>query len=96
MIDSAGRRDAGLKNHVPESVIYVIFAVALITLGMLGYSPGLSGGRSFVATILMSVVVVVVVFVILDFDRPYRGLITVSQQSLIDLRNSMDLGLPLP
>ena len=29
-------------------------------------------------------------------DHLGRGLITVSQQSLIDLRNSMDLGLPLP
>jgi hypothetical protein len=54
------------------------------------------GGRSLAATVLMSVVIVVVIFVILDFDRPYRGLITVSQQSLIDLRHSMDLGLPLP
>jgi hypothetical protein len=74
----------------------VIFAVALISLGLLGYSSGLTGGRSLIATFLMSAVIVVVIFVILDFNRPYRGLITVSQQSLIDLRNSMDLGLPLP
>jgi hypothetical protein len=96
MIDSAGRRDAGLKNHVPEPVVYVIIVVALACLGIVGYSSGLTGGRSLTATLIIAAVVAMVVFIILDFDRPYRGLITVSQQSLIDLRNSMDLGLPLP
>ena len=96
MIDSAGRRDAGLKNHVPEPVVYIIFLVALACLGIVGYASGLTGGRSLTATLIIAAVVALVVFVILDFDRPYRGVITVSQQSLIDLRNSMDLGLPLP
>jgi hypothetical protein len=96
MIDSAGRRDAGLKNHVPESVVYVIIAAALACLGIMGYSSGLNGARSITATIIITVVVVAVIFIILDFDRPYRGLITISQQGLLELRQSMDLGLPLP
>jgi hypothetical protein len=96
MIDSAGRRDAGLKNHVPESVVYVIIAVTLASLGIMGYSSGLNGARSITATIIISVIVVAVIFIILDFDRPYRGLVTISQQSLVELRQSMDLGLPLP
>ena len=41
-------------------------------------------------------VVAIVVFVILDFDRPYRGVITVSQQSMLDVRDFMAPGLPAP
>jgi hypothetical protein len=46
MIDSAGRREAGLRNHVPEPVLYVIFVVAFAMLGVMGYTSGLSGGRA--------------------------------------------------
>ena len=95
MIDSAARRDAGLRNHVPESTMYTV-AVAVLTLGVMGYTSGLTGGRSLVATLILSLVITVVVFVILDFDRPYRGIITVNQQSMVEVRDAIRLGLPLP
>ena len=96
MIDSAGRRDAGLRNHLPESVLYVIFAVSLITVGILGYASGLGGQRSLVAVVVISVVLAAVVFLILDFDRPYRGVIQVGQQSMLELKDAIMQGLPLP
>lgn len=96
MIDSAARRDAGLRNHVPESVIYMIIVVSLVVMGIIGYLSGITGGRSVVATLTLAAVVAVVLFVIMDFDRPYRGVITVSQQSMFDLQDLMEQGLPLP
>jgi hypothetical protein len=96
MIDSAGRRDAGLRNHVPESVLYVLFGVSLATVGIMGYSSGLSGGRSLAAALIVSLIIAAVIFVILDFDRPYRGVIMIGQQSMTELRDSIELGLPLP
>jgi len=96
MIDSAGRRDAGLRNHVPESVIYVIFAVCLATLAVMGFASGLAGARSVTAVLVISLVVAAVAFIILDFDRPYRGVVRVGQQSLLELKDTMSQGLPLP
>jgi hypothetical protein len=96
MIDSAGRRDAGLRNHLPESVLYVIVAVCLIAVGVLGYASGLGGQRSLVAVLVISLVLAIVVFLILDFDRPYRGLIQIGQQSMIELKQFISQGLPLP
>jgi hypothetical protein len=96
MIDSAGRRDAGLRNHVPETVVYVIFAACLATLGIMGYASRLSGGRSLAAVVIISAVLAAVVFIIADFDRPYRGVITVSQQPIEAVRQSMEEGLPVP
>ncbi len=96
MIDSAGRRDAGLRNHLPESVLYLIFAVCIITVGVLGYASGLGGQRSLVAVVVISFVLAAIVFLILDFDRPYRGVIHVGQQSVLELKDSIIRGLPLP
>jgi hypothetical protein len=96
MIDSAGRRDAGLRNHLPESVLYLIFVVCVSTLAVMGYASGLAGARSVTAVLIVSFVVAAVVFVMLDFDRPYRGVITVGQQSLLELRDMMSLGPPIP
>ncbi len=96
MIDSAASRDAALRNHVPESVLMMILVVALATLAVTGYVSGLTGGRSLVASLVLSTVVAVVVFVILDFDRPYRGVITVSQQTMLDVRDFVAQGLPVP
>jgi hypothetical protein len=79
-IDSQARRDAGLKNHVPETVLFMIFAVAVAVMAMA----------------LMALLITLVVFVIMDLDRPYRGLITVSQQAMIDARAGMGAGAPLP
>jgi hypothetical protein len=96
MIDSAARRDAGLRNHVPESIIVMIFGVAVLTLGVMGYSSGLTGGRSLVAGLILSFIIAAVLFVILDFDRPYRGIITVSQLSMEEVKDAIIRGLPLP
>ena len=96
VIDSAERRDAGLRNHVPESILFMIFVVALAAMAVIGYVSGITGGRSLAAALVLAMVVAVVVFVILDFDRPYRGIITVSQQSMVDVRDFVEQGLPQP
>jgi hypothetical protein len=96
MIDSAGRRDAGLRNHVPESIVVIIAAVAVLTLGIMGYASGLSGGRSMAAVVILSVMIAAVLFVILDFDRPYRGILKVNQRSMVEVQDSIERGLPLP
>ncbi len=96
VIDSAVRRDAGLRNHVPESVLWVILGVSIATLAVMGYASGFAGGRSLIAALMISLIVAAVFFVILDFDRPYQGIISVGQQSMLELRDSMSQGLPLP
>ena len=56
---------------------------------MLGYSGGLEGGRPLLATVSMSLLIVLVIFIIIDLDRPRRGLIEVSQESMLDLASSV-------
>lgn len=85
LIDVYGVRNAALRKHVPEVVLFLLFAVFIIAGAVLGFSGGLEGGRPLLATIAMTVLIVLVIFIIIDLDRPRRGLIEVSQESMLDL-----------
>jgi hypothetical protein len=89
MFSAQSARDAARLDALPASTLYLLFAVAILGLGFLGYSSGLGRGRSMAGTILLALLVAVVVVIIIDLDQPYRGFITISQQSLIQLRQSM-------
>lgn len=82
MIDLHAKRIKALENRLPDAVIYLVFIVAGVAIGFVGYGRGLAGRRHFVSTAIMAVVVVLVLMIILDLDRPRRGLITVSQSSM--------------
>ena len=89
LIDSFGRRDAALHRHVPEVVLFLLLGTFLITSAIVGFSGGVIGRRPPLVSFAMVVLIVVLVFVILDLDRPIRGLITVSEKNLLDLQASM-------
>jgi hypothetical protein len=42
-----------------------------------------------VVNILVPIIIAAVILVIVDLDRPQRGFIRVSQQSLLDLRRNL-------
>ena len=86
MIDRQGKRTALLQMHVPEVVLLLLFVVFLASGGMLGYSSGLGGRRVLVPAAMMSLVIAMIVFIIMDLDRPKRGLIQVDQSAMLELR----------
>ena len=90
VIDAKGSRDAGLDNHVPETVLFLLLTAAVLGVGMVGYVNGIAGHRATVVTAMLSVLFGLTIFVIVDLDRPRRGLIQVSQKSMIELKNSLD------
>ena len=89
MIDAFGTRDAALNRHVPEVVLLLLYVTFLMCGGVVGYTSGVGRHRAPAATYVMVGLIVLLVFLIIDLDRPRRGLIEVSQQSLIDLRHAM-------
>lgn len=88
MIDAFGSRDAALSRHVPEIVLFLMFGTLVMTASLVGYGSGVAGHRATFAAYTLLLLIVCLVFVVIDLDRPRRGLIEVSQQSLIDLRTS--------
>jgi hypothetical protein len=90
MIDAFGSREAALNRHVPEVVLFLLYGTLLITACVLGFTAGLAGHRASFVTYLMVALIVIIVFIIIDLDRPRRGLIEVSQKSMLDLQATID------
>jgi len=59
-----------------------------------GYSTGASGKRNGFSQVLQPILVAIVITTLVDLAAPRRGLIGISQQSLVDLKQS--LALPEP
>lgn len=90
VIDSQGKRNALLRMQVPEVVLLLLFVVFISSGGILGYSAGLSGKRIIAPIVLVSVLITLIVFIIIDLDRPKRGLIQVDQRVMIELLSDVE------
>jgi hypothetical protein len=86
MIDAYGIRDAALHRHVPEPVLFLMFMAFILAASLVGYATGVSARRTSIPTYVLVTLVAFLVFIVIDLDRPRRGLIEVSQQSLLDLQ----------
>jgi hypothetical protein len=89
VIDVAAQRDAVRENHVPQPVLMFLLLVATLTAGLLGYGCGLGNHRNLPVTATVCLLIGLVTLVIMDLDRPRRGLITISQSPMVDLRSGL-------
>lgn len=88
-IDSYANRQAQLQKHVPEIVLLLLFTIFIVSGSLLGFAAGLNGSRPIMATISMAILIVLVIFIVIDLDRPRRGLIQVDQSSLLELQRQI-------
>lgn len=93
LIDSFGRRNAALERHVPELVTTLLFALLLLAGATLGYTAGVAAHRPSMLTYVLVCVMAVLVFVVLDLDRPRRGIIQVSHGALVELQSTLQQDL---
>ncbi|MBK9178404.1 MAG: hypothetical protein IPM45_02320 [Acidimicrobiales bacterium] len=89
MFDTHTDRVASLGNRVPTSVMLLQVFGSALALGVLALYLALLG-RSIATSLLAAGVLVLILFVSLDLDRPQRGFITVPFTALVDVRASMD------
>ena len=94
VIDLHAERVAAMENHVPESVLLLLFLVALLSAMLVGYSCGLAKRRHLFSTSIVALLIGIVSIAIIDLDRPTRGLVRVSQNSMIQLHDSMKHDTP--
>ena len=90
VIDLHEKRQAALENHVPEAITGLLFFVSVFGMGFIGYGYGLTGKRRHISTALFAFLIAVVLTTILDIDRPRRGLIEISQASLVRLQRDLN------
>lgn len=86
MIDAYGKRYAELNRHIPELVLLLLYGALITCGGMLGYSAGVAGHKPSNAVFVMLSLVVLLMYVVIDLDRPRRGLIVINQAPMESLR----------
>ena len=95
MIDELAARDAAIERHVPEIVLVMLYGTFLLSGYLLGFGAGAGRTRITAPVLVMPLLIVALVFVIIDLDRPRRGLIMVDQSPLVAAGTAMGLrGLP--
>jgi hypothetical protein len=89
MFDRQEARHAVLLNRVPNTVLLALYGLAIVASAFAGYAAGLDAQRSRLPIYTIGVLVSIVIFLIQDLDRPGPGLITVSQQPMLDTAASI-------
>lgn len=88
-IDMSGEQTAVLSSNIPGLVLGVLVVIALVAAVMMGFGFGRNKDRGFVSSIMFAVMLALAIGVILDLDRPQRGLIRVSLEPLQAAQRSL-------
>jgi hypothetical protein len=89
VIDLHAKRVTAMENHVPESIFVLLSVVATLSLGLVGYGAGMGRDRNLLPMVVSVILIASVILLIMDLDRPRRGLIRVSQQGMVHLQESL-------
>ena len=80
--------------RVPDTVVILLVLGAILTLGIVGYSAGLTRQRSLLTAVVLILVLGAVITLVVDLGRPRDGFLQVNQQPLLDL--ATQIGAPAP
>jgi hypothetical protein len=88
----ASRVAVGLQMRIPTGIWLALAALTIFGMMAVGYQAGIAGSRRTLAMPLLAVAFASVIGIIGALDRPSGGVISVSQQPLIDLLSSIESG----
>jgi hypothetical protein len=94
MIDAFGLSEASIRLHVPQTVLMVLFIALLVQGFAVGYAGGVALVQPTPLIFLGLFMTALTVSLILDLDRPRRGLVTVDQSAMQALAGPMGVTLP--
>ena len=66
----------------------MLFLIFIVSGGLIGYTSGLGQKRAYIPAVIFTFLVALVVFIIIDLDRPQSGIIKINHDSLIDLKRN--------
>jgi hypothetical protein len=89
MIGAFESRDAVINRHVTEVVVFLLFATFILTGVVIGYANGAEDHRPSIAAHVLALLIVLLFFIIIDFDRARRGLVQVPQANMIYVQSTI-------
>ena len=94
MIDLAAERSHVRANRIPETVLLLLGATTLLANGLFAGVLGRNNKKRSLDLHVLAFSTWLVIALIVDFDRPRRGWVQVSQEPLVQLREAWR-GTPL-
>lgn len=93
IIDAEARREDARRGHVPDPILALLFGLCLAGSFIVGYANKFRK-VDWVVLLSYSLMTVMTVYIILDLDRPRRGLIETSaaHQNLITIYQELQTG----
>lgn len=88
-IDLSTEESAALAAHIPDIVMIGLIMIILIASAMMGFGFGRQHQRGVVPTILYAVTLAISIGLVIDLDRPQRGLIRVNLEPMLALQRDM-------
>ena len=85
----ATRVAVALQSRVPIEIWLVLYCITILGMVSVGYQTGIAGSKRSAAWPLLAIAFALVFGLIAALDRPDSGVLKVTQQPLIDLRDAM-------
>lgn len=86
------RLSIGLHSRIPGGIWFVLYLLMIFGMLGVGYETAISDSKKSRIIPILSITFSLVIALIISLDRPFSSFITVSQQSLANLRVSMEVG----
>lgn len=74
------------RNQVPPVIWAALYLLMVIAMFMFGFQIGQTARRPFGLELALALAFSLVMFLIIDLDRPQEGLVNVSQQAMVELQ----------
>ena len=88
VIDLHESRLASLQNHLPPALYYLLLSLAALSVGFLAWGFGAASQRRRAPMMLLALLIGSVLLLIMDVNRPQRGMIVVGVASLDRVQSS--------
>ncbi len=85
----ASRVAVGIQARIPAEIWLALYCITILGMMSVGYQTGIAGSKRSMARPILALSFALVFALIASLDRPDSGIMKVTQQPLIDLRDSM-------
>jgi hypothetical protein len=82
-------RTGVFEIRVPDEVFFLLFVACCLGMALIGFGTGMAQRRETLGTVLFGILLCSTIYVVLDLDRPRRGLIDVSQTPMLGFKEAV-------
>ena len=86
------RRVHAFEDRVPDGVLFLLFGGTILSLATVGFAGGIANHRMMVGKWLLVILIGATIFVVVELDRPRRGIFRISQEPIIHLKQLLNRG----